>query len=114
MWENLLSRAYAATAGDATNGVADTINKKLLGNTGVQTSIGVLITGASNIIAVVAGALAFIFLVYSGILYLTAGGNPDAAKKGQQGILNAVIGIVIIIAAWAIINAVVGTVTTNV
>ena len=77
--------------------------------TASASSLSELFTKASNIIALVAGALAFVYLVYSGIMYLTAGGNPDAAKKGQQGILNAIIGLVIIVAAWAIINAVVGS-----
>jgi len=68
-----------------------------------------LTSGFFNIYAEVAGALAFLYLVYSGILYLTAAGNPDNAKKGAQGVLNAIIGIVIIVAAWAILNAINGT-----
>lgn len=53
-----------------------------------------------------AGIVAFFFLVFSGFVYLTAGGNPDAAKKGQQGIINAIIGLVIIFLAYAIVVAV--------
>jgi len=66
---------------------------------------------ATNFIAVISGILAFIYLIYSGILFLTAAGNPDNAKKGLQGVINAAIGIVIIVGAWAIIRAVVGTLT---
>ena len=73
------------------------------------TNINSLFGKTTGIIALVAGILAFIYLVYSGILYLSAAGNPDSAKKGQQGIINAVIGIIIIVAAWAIINAVNGS-----
>jgi hypothetical protein len=73
------------------------------------TDISVLFGNATNLIALIAGMIAFIYLVYSGILYLTAAGNPDSAKKGQQGIINAIIGIIIIVAAWAIIGAVSGT-----
>lgn len=60
-----------------------------------------------EIILLIAGVLAVIYLIYSGILYITAAGNPDSAKKGQQGIINAIIGIVIIVAAYFIIGAVV-------
>lgn len=70
--------------------------------------VKVLFKSSIDIIALVAGIIAFFYLVYSGILYLTAAGNPDAAKKGQQGLINAIIGIVIIVAAWAIITAVTG------
>jgi len=55
-------------------------------------------------ITYIAGAAAFIYLVYSGILYISAAGNPDQAKKGQQGIINAVIGIIVIVLAYTIIN----------
>lgn len=57
-----------------------------------------------SIIIIIAGALAVIYLIYSGIIYITAAGNPDNAKKGQQGIINAVIGIVIIVAVYFIIG----------
>lgn len=52
---------------------------------------------------ILAGILAFIYLVYSGFMYLTAGGNPDATKKGQQGIVNAIIGLVIIFMAYGLV-----------
>ena len=59
-----------------------------------------------NLILEVAGALAIIYLIYSGILYLTSAGNPDNAKRGQQGLINAVIGIVVITLAFFIVNSV--------
>ncbi len=65
-----------------------------------------MVTSVIDILLFVAGALAVIYLIYSGILYITAAGNPDAAKKGQQGILNAVIGIVIIVLAYFIASSV--------
>lgn len=53
-----------------------------------------------------AGILAFAYLVYAGILYITANGNDEQAKKGQKGIINAVIGIIVIALAYTIINVV--------
>ena len=49
--------------------------------------------------------IAFIFLLISGFLYLTAGGNAEQAKKGLQGILNAAIGLIIIALSWVILGA---------
>lgn len=57
-------------------------------------------------ICMIAAALAIIYLIYSGIIYITAAGNPDAAKKGQQGVINAIIGIVIIVLAYFIATAI--------
>lgn len=70
-------------------------------------TIGTLLDRVVGWIGLIAGVLAFVYLIYSGILYVTAGGNPDQAKKAQQGIINAIIGIIIIILAYAIVRAVV-------
>lgn len=60
-------------------------------------------------VSIAAGVLAFAFLLYSGFVYLTAGGNAEAAKKGQAGILNAIIGLIIIALAYTISTALIGT-----
>lgn len=57
----------------------------------------------------VVGILAFVYLVYAGILYITANGNDEQAKKGQKGIINAVIGIIIVVLAGTIITMVTTT-----
>lgn len=61
----------------------------------------------TNMVFMIAGIIAFFYLIYSGFIYLTAGGNPDAAKKGQQGLLNAILGLVIIFLAYGIVRFVV-------
>lgn len=71
-------------------------------------TIEVLITRIVSWILYIAGALAFIYLVVSGISYITAGGNAEQAKKGQQGIINAVIGIIIVTLSFVILQATVG------
>ncbi len=75
-------------------------------NSSGNAELPTLVNNVINIILFVAGVLAVVYLIYSGILYITAAGNPDAAKKGQQGIINAVIGIVIIVLAFFIARAV--------
>lgn len=67
-----------------------------------ETDLGDLATVVIDWVLLVAMILAVIYLIYSGIIYITAGGNPDAAKKGQQGVINAIIGIVIIALAYVI------------
>lgn len=101
---NLIERAVAAT-GDGWNILKIT-------TPGANTDVPSLVDSVISIVLMIAGALAVIYLIYSGILYITAAGNPDSAKKGQQGIINAVIGIIIIILAYVILKAVVSTVST--
>lgn len=77
-------------------------------------SVEILVTNVVDILLFVAGAMAVIYLVYSGILYITAAGNPDAVKKGQQGIINAAIGIAVIVLAFFIARGVANYVQTSV
>jgi hypothetical protein len=61
-----------------------------------------------NILLVLAGVLAVLFLIYSGFLYITAGGSADKAKAARGGIINAVIGIIIIMASFFIVRFAIG------
>jgi len=79
----------------------------------VKSDLPTLVMRIINWISVIAAVLAIIYLVYSGIIYITAAGNPDAAKKGQQGVINAIIGIVIIVLAYVIATAVAGAAIGN-
>ena len=58
-----------------------------------------------------AGLIAVVFLIYGGYLYIFSGASEELAKKGRATITNALIGIVIIILAYVIVNVVVGTVS---
>lgn len=72
------------------------------------TFVGVLET-ILNWILIIAGFLAVIYLVWAGIQYISgAGGGADAAKKQ---IINAVIGIIVIVLAYAIVRAAITLVT---
>ncbi len=53
------------------------------------------------------GLIAVIFVLYGGYYWLTSAGNEERVTKAKRIILNAVIGIVIILFAWAIVNFVI-------
>lgn len=59
-----------------------------------------------QIMLFVAGALAIIFTVYSGILYITSQGNPDTMKKAQNGLIYGAIGIAVIVIGYFAVSAV--------
>ncbi|OGL94723.1 hypothetical protein A2348_02275 [Candidatus Uhrbacteria bacterium RIFOXYB12_FULL_58_10] len=66
-----------------------------------------LTTIVANIINVILGltGIAFVgILVYAGILYLTAAGEEANVKKAKKLLSNSVIGIIIIVSAYAIAN----------
>ncbi len=68
-------------------------------------TIGALVDRVISLILFAAGALAVIYLLYSGILYITAGGDEAKATKARTGIVNAIIGIIIIVLAFVIEKA---------
>ncbi len=57
-----------------------------------------------NFLLLLAGIIAVVYLVYGGLLYITAGGDAEKATKGRTALINAVIGIVIILLALVIVT----------
>jgi len=69
------------------------------------------------VINAILGLLGIIFLVltiYAGFLWMTAAGNDDQVSKAKSIITAAIIGIVIIVAAYAITNFVLGAILDQV
>lgn len=56
----------------------------------------------------IVGYIAFFLILYGGFQYLTGGANPGQIESAKKTILNAVIGLVISIAAVAIVNLIFG------
>lgn len=57
-----------------------------------------------SIVIRLAGVAAFIMLIIGGFKYLTAGGDPKAAESARNTITYAILGLVLIIAAWFILK----------
>lgn len=67
-------------------------------NLPVTTIVGNMI----NVILSLSGILFVCLLVYAGILYLTAAGDDANVKKAKKLISSSIIGIIIIVASYAI------------
>lgn len=52
------------------------------------------------------GLIAVVMVIYAGFLYVTAAGNEDNIGKAKKIMLYAAIGIVIIIASFALVNTI--------
>ena len=51
-----------------------------------------------------AGIIAIIYLIYAGYLYMTSLGNPDSVAAAKQKLMLTILGLVIIICAYLIVN----------
>ena len=67
--------------------------------------LSVLVDNVISLILFLAGALAVIYLLWSGISYITAGEDDTKAATARKGIINAIIGIIIIVLAFVIEKA---------
>ncbi len=72
-------------------------------------SIGQLITNVLKILLGLAGMLAVALIVVGGFQYISSAGNAEQAEKGKNTLVNAVIGLVIVMVSWLIISLVTNT-----
>ena len=63
-----------------------------------------------NIVMPILSGLAVLFLIWAGIQYITAGGNPEKVKRARQNILNIVLAIILLISIYTLLGLVLGTV----
>ena len=66
------------------------------------TALGNLLTNAVAAVVLGGGVLLFLYLVYGGFRYLTAGGDEKAVQSAQKIMTNAIIGLLIIATAYFI------------
>ena len=83
---------------------ADGMPSDLLGNTGVFTRI-------TNTVLYAVGIISVIMLIYGGHRYVISGGDNKKVTDAKNTILYAIIGLIISILAYAIVNFVINAVT---
>ena len=82
------------------------------GNISSTTSLAQLIPEIIQLLLGIAGGVAVIFVIIGGYQYITSGGNEEQAEKGRKTLINAIIGIIIIVLSYAIISVISNLVTT--
>ena len=66
----------------------------------------VLTTSIILYLLTIAGILAVLFIVIGGFQYILSGANEELAERGKKTLKNAVIGLVIIILSYVIVNVI--------
>ncbi len=97
---------------DALNGLNTTANQGY-GEGGYTKDIpGTIGKVVGGMLAFV-GILFFILIIYGGFIWMTARGNEQEVTKAKDLIMAAVIGLVIVLAAYAITSYIGGIITTS-
>ena len=105
----LASHAATATTSFSIESVGSSIG---LGNADLKTTVINILNLALGLLALVA----VVMIIIGGFTWLTAGGNEEKVDKAKKIISAAVIGLIVILLAWAIVIFVARTtanVTTN-
>jgi len=102
--DGMLAPGSGKNAGQAAQNNLDQLAQPVYGADEQATSLNVIITNVMNAILAIIGVLLFAYLFHAGYLWMTASGNEDQVKKAKDQIRNAIIGLIIIIAAYAISN----------
>ena len=69
-------------------------------------NIGKLISASVSVIMMVAALLAFVYLLLGGIQWITSGGDKAGMEAARNKITHAIVGLIIVGAAWAIMTLV--------
>jgi len=70
------------------------------------TDIGQLISAVVGTLLIVSALLAFLFLIMGGIQWITSGGDKAGMESARNKITHAIVGLIIVGAAWAIMTLV--------
>ena len=63
-----------------------------------------IVTQVFNLAFGLAGLIALIYLIIGGYQYITSSGNPDAAEAAKGTIVNSIIGLIIVLTSFLLVN----------
>ncbi len=64
--------------------------------------LGTLLSAVVGALLIIAALLAFFFLILGGIQWITSGGDKTGMEAARNKITHAIVGLIIVGAAWAI------------
>lgn len=102
----LVTAPLSVLAQDATNSINLALPGSSQFNSVSSWTPTALIRAGINLILILAGLVAFLFLLWGGLQWILAGGDKEGTEKARKRITAALVGLVIVFAAYAIIQLV--------
>ena len=75
---------------------------------GTLTDVTTILSAGIQLIIIAAGLIAFVYLLLGGIKWITSGGDKAAVETARNQIIQALIGLIVVLAAWGLIVVVQG------
>jgi len=105
----MLAIPLVYASADVTGGILSQTLKSIAGAGGYETTQAQQPTFVAGVVATLInyalgflGVVFVILTIYGGWLYMTAGGNEEQVKKGKAYVINAIVGLIIILGAYTI------------
>ncbi|MDO4219768.1 MAG: pilin [Candidatus Saccharibacteria bacterium] len=98
----MIKELFGNAASNALSGLTE-VNSGVGAETDLTKMIGVILSAVYGVI----GIVAVVMIILGGVNYATSQGDPGKVKKGKDTIMYGVIGLVIVILAFAITNFVI-------
>jgi len=95
-----IAHAQLISTEDVPQNVADATNSEGSFRTLARTMV--------NFFLYFLGFLATLMIIYGGVLYVTSAGNDEGVGKAKKILIYAVVGIIVILLSYAIVNTVIG------
>jgi hypothetical protein len=102
----LLAPPVGAQQGDSQNSGGEIFDAGNLGIPTVNADQG-LVNNILNTVFLVTGALATIIIIFGGLRYVLAFGSSEKIQQAKQTIIYAVVGLVVSVFAYTIVNFVI-------
>jgi hypothetical protein len=88
--------AFASAVTDGAGAAGSGLNSTI--------SVNSIISTVTNVLIFFVGAISVIVLIIGGLRYITSGGNASSVQGAKNTILYAIVGLVVSIAAYAIVQ----------
>ncbi|MFA6917377.1 MAG: hypothetical protein WC285_00885 [Candidatus Gracilibacteria bacterium] len=95
-----IANAAILGAGDNPSAVAE--------ETGGEGSLRALVLRMVNYFLTFLGVIAVIMIIYGGVTYVTAAGKDEAVGNAKKIIMYALVGIIIVLLSFALVNTILG------
>ena len=100
VWTGTPVMVFAQESGSDTFGLQPIQDTTILGSDDIRTIIARIINAALGLLGIIAISL----IIYAGYVILTSGGDEEKVTEGKKIIVNAVIGLLIILASYGIVQ----------
>ena len=107
-----LSGNYKNLCGNASGVGIDPATQELAGCNDRKKTGGV-VAAVMRMVYLILGIVAVIFLIYGGFLYIYSAGDPGKVKSAKDTIMYGIIGLVVAVLAFAIVNFVLSSILSG-